>query len=177
MRWTRSNTLALGMQSCVHCLGMGLRFGSRGRAAPCNCVLRAVFRICYEHFCYCSTKDKHMPRATLDFCRGRDRKWVWGRKDEEFVADFFLVTRRALRPAEYRLFKSHFLLGADCNLCCRTFCMDRPLFFQKIYEIEQKLGRILSELRPYSLYPLDEYYHGTRKRPVTSANVPYMEAA
>jgi hypothetical protein len=29
-----------------------------------------------------------------------------------------------------------------------------------VYRIEQKLGRVFRELEPYSLFPLDEYFHG-----------------
>jgi hypothetical protein len=82
-------------------------------------------------------------------------------KDEEFVADFCLVSKRALEEPEYLLFKYHFLLGADWRLCCRRLGMDRGSFFHQLYRIEQKLGRVYRELRPHALFPLDEYFGGT----------------
>jgi hypothetical protein len=85
---------------------------------------------------------------------------TWGRKDEEYVADFTLVSRRTLTPEEYRLFSFHFLLGADWKLCCRRLKMDRGNFFHAVYRVEQKLGKVFRELKPYALYPLDEYFHG-----------------
>lgn len=84
----------------------------------------------------------------------------WGRKDEEYIADFCLVARRTLDDFEYKLFRYHFLLGADWRLCRRKLGIERGNFFHAIYRIEQKLGRVFRELEPYSLYPLDEYYQG-----------------
>ena len=86
---------------------------------------------------------------------------MMGRKDEEFAADFCLVSRRTLSDFEYRVFKYHFLLGADFRLCCLRLGIDRGNFFHAIYRIEQKLGRIFRELEPYALFPLDEYFGGT----------------
>ena len=104
-----------------------------------------------------------MSRASLEFTGGREKRFTWGRKDEEYVADFCLVSRRHLSAEEYRVFKYHFLLGADWRLCCRQLKMDRGNFFHMVYRIETRLGRVFRELEPYSLYPLDEYF-GTNSR-------------
>ena len=70
---------------------------------------------------------------------------------------------------EHRVFKFHFLLGADWKLCCRRLNMDRGNFFHMVYRIEQRLGRVFRELEPYGLFPLDEYFNGRiqkeRRRP------------
>ena len=42
--------------------------------------------------------------------------------------------------------------------------MDRGNFFHAIYRIERTLGRAFSEIRPYPLYPLDEYFGGTVRK-------------
>lgn len=76
------------------------------------------------------------------------------------MADFFLVTRRELNDFEFRLFRFHFLLGADWKLCSRRLGLDRGQFFHAVYRIEQKLGRIFRELQPYALFPIDEYFGG-----------------
>jgi hypothetical protein len=91
---------------------------------------------------------------------GRASHPTWGRKDEEYIADFCLVSRRALDDFEYKLFRYHFLLGADWKLCSRRLGLDRGNFFHAVYRVEQKLGRVFRELQPYPLYPLDEYFHG-----------------
>jgi hypothetical protein len=92
--------------------------------------------------------------------RGRRRPGTWGRKDEEYIADFTLVARRTLDESEYRLFRFHFLLGADWRLCARRLAMDRGNFYHAVYRIEQKLGRVFREIEPYPLFPLDEYFYG-----------------
>ena len=94
----------------------------------------------------------------------------WGRKDEEFAADFCLVSRRALNDFEYRIFKYHFLLGGDWRICCHRLHTNRGNFFHAVYRIQQKLGRVFRELEPYPLYPVSDYFHGP-SRPVAASMV------
>jgi hypothetical protein len=82
-------------------------------------------------------------------------------KDEEYVADFCLVSRRALSLREHMIFRYHYLLGADWKLCCQKLNTDRGAFFHEIYRIEQKLGRVFRELEPHALFPVDEYFNCT----------------
>ncbi len=167
-KWNRSETIALAKESCAQCHGLGLRDGNgrNGSEAPCNCVLRKIFRLCYARFRYCIEKEKHISQARLAIVGGRDRRQVWGRKDEEYIADFCLVSRRFLDEAQYKIFKFHFLLGADWKLCCRRLNMNRGSFFHEVYRIQQKLGRVFRELEPYSLFPLDEYFGGTCRKEI-----------
>ncbi len=161
MTWDRSNTIALAKTTCTHCHGYGLRPGRNHRDTPCNCVFRAVFRACYARFRDCASKEKHLSRVQLEFCGGKDNRKAYGRKVEEYLADFCLIGRRTLTPFEYDLFRFHFLLGADWRLCCGRMRTDRGTFFHTVYRIEQKLGRAFRELQPYGLFPLDEYFGGT----------------
>jgi len=172
MDWSRSETLALAMHQCAHCLGSGLRLGRKDVLAPCNCVLRTIFRVCYRRFVSCATQERHLSQVGLEPQLGRQRPMTWGRKDEEYMADFCLVSRRSLDEFEYRLFRYHFLLGADWRLCCRRLGMDRGNFFHAVYRIEQKLGRIFRELEPYSLFPLDEYFQGPSRVQAAEAALP-----
>lgn len=173
MEWTRSETLALAATSCSACHGFGILFGKRGGTNPCNCVLRAIFRACYQKFRTSVSKEKYMTRVTMSLTRGRERHFTWSRKDEEYIADFTLIARRILDDHEYSIFKYHFLLGADWKLCCRKLHMVRGTFFHMVYKIEQKLGRVFRELKPYGLYPLDEYFASTTRftEPVDVAKV------
>lgn len=163
--WTRSDTLALALHNCAQCHGAGLRLARKGALAPCNCVLRAIFRICYDRFTRCVTQPKHLSRVSLEPHQGgRSRPSTWGRKDEEFIADFTLIAKRALDESEQKLFRFHFLLGADWKLCCRQLRMDRGNFFHTVYRIEQKLGLAFREVQPYALYPISEYFNGPSVR-------------
>ena len=164
MEWTRSETLALAAPRCNICLGLGLRIGRSDTTHPCNCVLRAIFRACFERFRDCVNREGYMSRVTLDPIPGKDHRGAWGRKYEEYAADVCLVSKRTLTEFEYRIFRYHFLLGANWKMCCRKLNLDRGNFFHAVYRIEQKLGRIFRELEPYSLYPIDDYFHGPAKR-------------
>jgi hypothetical protein len=165
MEWTRSDTIALATQCCAQCHGLGLKLNLRGASTPCNCTLRAVFRACYARFRHCANKEKHISQASPEFISGKDGTKTWGRKDEEYIADFCQVSRKSLDEFEYRVFKFHFLLGADWKLCTRKLNIDRGNFFHTVYRIEQKLGKVFRELQPYGLYPLSEYFHGVRLMP------------
>lgn len=79
------------------------------------------------------------------------------------MADFCLVSKRALSEDVYKLFRYHFLLGADWRLCCRVLKIDRGTFFHTIYRIEQLLGRTFAELKPYPLHPVKEYFGGVNE--------------
>jgi hypothetical protein len=123
-------------------------------------VFRAVFRACFNRFREFATEGAHTGSVSLEFCRGRDGRRTYSRKREEYLADFCLVSQRVLGDYEHRLFRYHFLLGADWRLCCRQLQMDRGTFFHSVYRIEQRLGRAFAELEPYALYPLSEYFGG-----------------
>jgi len=114
------------------------------------------------------SREKFVSKVTLDPLPGKDRRGAWGRKDEEFSADFCLVSKRTLTESEYRIFRYHFLLGADWKLCCQKLQVDRGTFFHGVYRLEQKLGRTFRELEPYSLFPITDYFHGP-VRGVTSS--------
>jgi hypothetical protein len=159
MEWNRSEVVALASLGCAVCDGLGLTTG-RQRPRPCGCVLRAIFRVCYSQFIVCATREKSMSHVSLEPPRPSHsrRPGIWGRKDEEFIADFCLVARRELTELEYRVFKFHFLLRGNWRLCARRLNVDRDTYFRVVYRIEEKLGRRYREVRPYPLFPLDEYF-------------------
>jgi hypothetical protein len=165
--WGHSDVLALAKEGCTHCQGKGLRKKNdeQGQGSPCNCVFRAIFRACYRKFRYLAQQEKHISRVRLEqVLNGKEHRQTWGMKDEEYMADFILVTRRSLDETEYRMFNYHYLLGADWKLCCRKLGMDRGDFFHEIYRIQRKLGRVYRELQPYALFPLDEYFGGSVRK-------------
>jgi hypothetical protein len=110
-----------------------------------------------------------MSHVRFEIIGGQERRPVWGRKNEEYIADFCSVSRKNLDQFEYKLFRFHFLLGADWKLCCRQLKMDKGAFFHSVYRIEQKLGRAYRELKPYALFPLDEYFGAVVRREISPA--------
>jgi hypothetical protein len=129
-------------------------------------VFRAIFRACHARFRECVAKQEHVGCVTLEFSRGREGQRTYSRKNEEYIADFCIIARRALDDEEHQVLRYHYLLGADWRLCCRRLKMDRGSFFHMIYRLEQKLGRAFSDTQPYGIFPVDEYFGGKfRKRP------------
>ena len=137
---------------------------------PVQLCVQGNFRACYGRFRQCASKEKYISRVSLEANPGRQRKSVWGMKNEEYIADFCLISRRTLSEYEYTLFKFHYLLGADWKLCSRKMKLDRGTFFHEAYRIEQKLGRVFRELQPYALFPLDEYFNGSGRQPVVATS-------
>ncbi len=166
MEWSRSDTIALGSNACTLCHGFGLRVTEkRGKEVPCACVLRAIFRACYARFRQCAEKERYITQVSLQYFEsGKTSERAWGRRDEEYTADFCLIAKRELTEIEHQVFRFHFLLGADWRLCCKQLNMDRGAFFHMVYRIQQKLGRVFRELEPYGLFPLDEYFGGGMRK-------------
>ena len=168
MQWNRSTTIGVAKTSCVFCHGNGMRLVRKEREVPCNCVFRAVFRACYNRFRECAAAGARAGTVSLELCNGRESRRTYSRKREEFIADFTLVSQRVLAEDEHKIFRYHFLLGADWRLCCRQMKIDRGTFFHYVYRVEQKLGRAFAELEPFPLFPLDEYFSGMIHRPVVA---------
>ena len=84
-----------------------------------------------------------------------------GEKTKNIWRIFVWYRGEILAESEHRLFRYHFLLGADWTLCTRKLGMSRGNFFHAVYRIEQKLGRVFRELQPYPLFPLDDYFQWT----------------
>ncbi len=158
MEWTRSTTASLARLSCTACLGSGVKQENDGEIVPCSCVLRAVFRACYARFRTCIQKEKYLSRVSFEHFGGKERRMMWGRKNEEYAADFHLVSRRALDPFHYRVFSYHFLLGGDWKLCCPRLGINRAQFFYAVYRVEEILGHVFYELEPYGLFPPRDYF-------------------
>jgi hypothetical protein len=93
---------------------------------------------------------------------GRSSHMTFGRKTEEYVADFYLICKRTLTEAEWNVFNLHYLLGADWNLLQRHFTtLSREAFVTMTSNMEDTLGRVFRETAPFALYPLDEYFSST----------------
>ena len=161
MQWNRSSAIGLALASCTHCGGHGMRDFQRGLDKPCRCVLRAIFRACLESFQEYTNSSEQPGAVTLEANQGPAGYRFYSLKRQEYVADFCLAARRVLSAEDYKLFRYVYVLGADVSLCRRFLGMDRGDFFYRAYRIEEELGRYMAELKPYPLYPVDEYMGGT----------------
>ena len=171
-KWDRSNVLGLAKTACKLCKGNGMRISQqRGRETPSYCVFRAVFRACYNRFRECNMASR---TVTISFGRARGPvgRQKFSRKREEYMADFCLIARRVLDAYEHRIFRYHFILGADWRLCTRVLKIDRGNFFHLLYRIQQKAGRAFAETNPYPLFPLTEYFETEIGRPVPPPLIP-----
>ena len=153
--------MTLALVHCGYCSGLGQRQGQPG-SLVCACVYRAVFRACLRRYRDYCAREKYMSRVTMEMNSGRPGRGTWGRKQEEYCADFELIARRALTELEQRIFRLHFLELRQWTVCTRRLGLNRGNFFHAVYRIEQKLGRAYSETKPYALHPADEYLRGPR---------------
>jgi hypothetical protein len=170
MKWIPSELYLLALRDCQQCSGTGIRREKRGEPVPCGCSLRGVFRTCYLRFRDCVMRSKCRTQVSFERNpRGQSGRGAWCRKEEEYIADFELVSRRTLDAFHHRLFRYHFVLGADWGLCCRRMRIDRGTFFHSIYRIEEKLGKAFYETEPYALYPPNDYFVARRLDPADQA--------
>jgi hypothetical protein len=173
MQWNRSETIALSGLNCAYCQGLGLCKGRGNATVPCECVLRAIFKACFNRFRSCVAKDKGASIVRLErIGYGHSTHMAFGRKTEEYIADFVLACQRHLTESEYKLFRYAYLLGADWKLAHRFLNMPRTNFMHACYRLEAKLGRAFRETEPYALFPLDEYFSPTMRGASVPATVP-----
>jgi len=158
MIWNRASALGMARTSCARCHGYGTRPDHR-REIVCGCTLRSIFRACLARYFELDSRHDSAPTICWEFhARGADNRRCYGRKREEYLADFYLIARRTLALADWRLFGLHFLQGLGWKLCCRALRLSRGNFFHAVYRIEEALGRAYAETAPYGLWPLDEYF-------------------
>ncbi|MGD0497555.1 MAG: hypothetical protein ABSC23_03865 [Bryobacteraceae bacterium] len=171
--WGRALMIGLAKQSCHFCHGLGWRELKFGKDAPCNCVFRSVFRACFNRYRELRITQAHAGHVHLTYSpKGRDTKRTYSRKREEYLADFELIAKRELDSQLWEVFGLHFLQGWDWKFCVRNLQMDRGSFFHAVYRIEQKLGRVYREVKPYCLYPLREYFEGIVQSPEALYRIP-----
>ena len=146
---------------------------------PCHCATRAIFAIVHARFRAIQDSGPwgQAHRLLTDTAPATNKPGNGGTmRRQHFCADFILIARRVLSEPDYRVFRFHFLLGADWKLCARRLGVNKGNFFHAVYRVQSKLGRAYAEIEPYSLFPIDGYFgsglraHGVR--PSTPATVP-----
>lgn len=156
----RSPWLSAVDLSCAVCQGTGWR----SEGSVCLCAWRGVWRDVYRRFRECAERGSYKP-IFLDGTPGpQGRRSGYGIRHVEFMADFCLIAQRTLNALDYKVFKFHYLYGADWKLCCSQLGTSRGYFFGRAYAIQEQLGRVFATLEPYALWPLDEYFSGSTRR-------------
>lgn len=171
MEWNRSETLAMASTKCAYCKGVGMKPAGRGTETPCQCVFRGIFRACYQRFRECVNKDLSSSRVSMELGVVREAGGTWSRFNEEYTADFLSIAKRTLNEEEHKVFRFHYLLGADWRLCCRKLNIDKGQFFHIVYRVQAKLGRAFRETQPYGLFPIRDYFSSSLRS--TSASRGY----
>ena len=143
---------------CACCNGSGER-GHGRHATACRCVWRAVFRACFKRWHHARSRADWTRTTLFRSQNGRSSKVAFGRPYEEFIADFELIAKRTLTAQEWSIFDLHFLKGVEYRGCCQAVRTDRGNFFHAVYRIQEKLGRVFATVRPYALYPLQNYFN------------------
>lgn len=114
----------------------------------CGCVYRAIFRICLARF--------------RDLSEGHDLQSPDFTKVAEFKADFVLIATRTLTGRDLMVFSRYFLQGLSTPIALRGTGLTSGQFFHRVYDVEEKLGRVFLETEPYSVFPLERYFGRTR---------------
>jgi hypothetical protein len=113
--WERGDTIALASMRCHDCEGVGLCTNARGEELPCSCVFRAIFKACYREFRTRADSRKGPGIIRLEHASGPSGRSLYGHKNEEFIADFTLISKRTLNESEWRIFRFRYLLGAESS--------------------------------------------------------------
>ena len=150
-----AETIALANQHCQACFGIGMR----ARGVPCACVTRSIFRICLERYQACRFRQGVVGGVSLEKIDCGTRSFrCYGRRDEEYIADFELSARRVLSAGERRVFDLYYLDGGDWRGCSQVLRMDKGTFFHAAYRVAHLVGRACRETQPHALFPLREYF-------------------
>lgn len=169
--WARA--LPLARSGCGVCRGTGRRVES-----VCQCVLRSIFRACFEKYHNLQVMTGAIGAPSYDRQKSTGLKRMWGIKRNEFIADFEIIARRALSADEHKLFTMYFLQNLKWEQCAGPLGVDRGNFFHGVYRIEAKVGRAFFETKPYGIYPIDEYMSNSRvEEPKGAKIIPFPKPA
>jgi hypothetical protein len=153
--WTRKY-IALALSGCSKCFGTGTRLG--GEAHLCQCVTRAIFRALRRKYHWIASGMEGVSSCVPTIVRnGVDASFTWSMRKEEFSADFYLLAKRCLDARHFRIFQLHVMEGRDWRDCCNRLKIDRGTFFHAVNRLEHVVGLAAVQLKPYALYPIDEY--------------------
>ena len=153
--WTRQ-FIALAVEGCAKCFGTGARLGNKTQL--CQCVTREIFNALHRKYHGIASRMEGVSSCVPVLIRGGiDASFTWSMRNEEFTADFYLLAKRCLDARHFRIFQLHIIDGWQWRECCNRLKIDRGTFFHAVYRIKHIVGLAAVQLRPYPLYPIDQY--------------------
>lgn len=152
-----SEWMALSYASCKFCFGTGVRlFGVGHVETVCNCCNRGVCRsVVRAYKFYSESIGQTLRSPQLSDGSNRQARRTGGNRQAEWCADVWLCAKRNLTPRQWQIFRRHHIGGEQWN----QFGIEWGVFWHEKYRLEQILGRVFRELKPYALFPTDEYFH------------------
>lgn len=168
----RGTVLALARPYCYTCEGSGIQIeylpprSLRARCVlpvettrVCRCVAMRAFRTVYGR---AMRRPSSHPLRRVQL---RSGVVTMGFPDVEFRVDFLLAAKRSLPKRLWELFDYYFVRGADWRETARRLGKrgqaERNIFRQ-LDLIREMVGRELMIMKPYPLYPLEDYFHDGR---------------
>lgn len=137
----RTEHIAMAATGCYPCYGTGLKTPDSSQAqALCYCVYRRIFRAVLHKVREIATGAHLLPQISLRETSRPTGRTNTGHMRENYSADVFLAAKRALNPSDWRIFRYHYLLGADAGLCARKLGMDRNTFALRRTELNNALA-------------------------------------
>jgi hypothetical protein len=136
--------------------------GTQGLNAPCPCVLRKIFRVCWNRYRFGQLEqaERGAPVVNISGLGKRVQRQPGGFTFalECYLADFILTVRRTLSADELAFFETAYLSGVDWARAHGPLNMDRSRFIHACYRLEATLGKALRETQPFRLISIGRIF-------------------
>ncbi len=165
--WDRGEVLSLARGNCPFCFGLGFNRGYKiwhTTGAPCICVLRRIFKQCYQKYRELRNTSLTNSHLSLEYLTNAARFNPF--KDRDFVVDFETLGGKGLCLEEREIFILHYIRGYPYYTICAKKGYSKYRYFQYIIRIEAILAQVFRSIRPYPLFPIDEYFSGRLIHPI-----------
>jgi len=142
----------LAFPTCQTCGGSGL-----SGADHCACVLRRIARAVHAHVHNLQARIGSIQPLALDSTAAPQGKRWNGIVSVDYISDVYNTARRVLSDVDFTLWKHHCLKRHPWHCCCPKLGINRGVFFHRLYDIEERVGRTFLQLAPYPLFPIHCY--------------------
>jgi len=156
----RSGWTVLALANCTTCNGSGLVKGEQ-----CGCVYRGIARRVLWRVAELEISVGLIHPVSMDPTQVPRSQRIPSLRIVEFIADVDNVARRILTdPVDLRIYRHHFRERHQWRWCCQQCHISRASFFYRSYIVLAKLGETFLCLKPYPLFPTDQYFETKLQR-------------